>query len=355
MRCSLPVAVLLFLLGPALAAPAAQLDGLRDARYCEIFVLRGTLPDAEAEVYNSIGLNPCPQAKWDRVVPPALADELGATAVFLNGPRHFLMDSVTAVTGAKRTLAGIRMTRVASIPIHTAADLDRSLYADRTIARRNTWRWKQGRRVFELVAPGGDTYVMQSYARIVEPDLTLSDLATIAPRLTTLPDGWRYRTRRLLRPMALGARGAATIIQDDLQNTYQLATTRRRSGKRERRSIHVAGATKSVPSNTEGTVDERGTVTGAPFGQGTIALVGTFTDGTVNARFRLRFPRGEISGTAVLACTTGGDEVDCRGAARFVRGTGAFRDITSGELAVHLHTTADSQSGTLTVDGFATY
>ena len=43
----------------------------------------------------------------------------------------------------------------------------------RILERRNTWHWNRGRRVFELVAPGGTTYVMQSFAQIRDPRLTL--------------------------------------------------------------------------------------------------------------------------------------------------------------------------------------
>jgi hypothetical protein len=247
------------------------------------------------------------------------------------------------------------MTRVAAIPLRSAADLNRSLYADRTIARENVWRWKAGRTVFELVAPGGDTYVMQSYALIVDPALSLGDLGTIGPRLTTLPAGWRYRSRTLRRPLALGADGSATIVQDDLQNTYQLATTTRPAGKRRRRAIHVDGRTKNVPTDTPGTVEDRGTLTGTPFGKGTIVLLGTLADGKLDGTFRLRFPRGEIAGTVVAPFTVADGEIDFVGTARFVRGTGIFRGITGGALKVHDHNTLDGQNGVLEVDGFATF
>ena len=67
------------------------------------------------------------------------------------------------------------------MPIHSAADLAQTTYTDRTVNRTNTWRWKRGRTVFELVAPGGDRYVMQSYAQIVDPGLTLADLPALGP------------------------------------------------------------------------------------------------------------------------------------------------------------------------------
>src|SRR3954467_10122631 len=138
----------------ALAAGAA----LHDARYCEILVLRGAPPKATVAVWNTIGLNRCPAAKWRAFDAGELAKELGATFVVLNGPRHFLMDSATAATGGVRSFHGMRMRKVATIAIRSAAELTQTPYTDRTIGRTNDWRWRSGRTVFELVAPGGDTY-----------------------------------------------------------------------------------------------------------------------------------------------------------------------------------------------------
>src|SRR3954453_22229246 len=148
----------------ATAAALASGSHLRDARYCEILVLRGAPPKATVTVWNTIGLNKCPGKWWQRFDSAALARELGAKFVVLNGPRHFLMDSATATTGTVRRFHGRRMREGAAIPIRSAAELAQTPYTDRTIHRTNTWRWNAGRTVFELIAPGGDVYVMQSYA-----------------------------------------------------------------------------------------------------------------------------------------------------------------------------------------------
>jgi hypothetical protein len=224
-------------------AATKQARGLHDARYCEILELKGSLPHARAVVWNTIGLGTCPASWWNSLSAAALAKELGDTAVVLNGPRHFLMDTASAVTGPVRDFHGQRLTMVASIAIRTVADLSRTPYLDRTITRTNTWRWNSGRTVFELVAPGGDTYVMQSYSQITDPSLTLAQLGGLGPRLA-LPPGWRYRSRTLRRPLVLGAAGAATIVQDPLQNTYQLATTARPVGRRVPHSVAVLRRTR---------------------------------------------------------------------------------------------------------------
>lgn len=205
------------------AANARTIAGgdLHNARYCEVIELQGYPPNATATVWNTIGLNKCPPSQWNALSAETLAQQLGATVVVLNGPRHFLMDSASAVAGRIRSFDGLRARQVATIPIHSVADLVQTPYTNRTIGRTNTWTWNPGRTVFELVTPGGRTYVMQSYSQIVDPKLTLAQLPALGRRLH-LPKGWHYRARRLRCGLVLRARGRATITQDELQNTYQL-------------------------------------------------------------------------------------------------------------------------------------
>jgi hypothetical protein len=206
--------------GFAAASGNHRTEDLRNARYCEVFELRGAIPDAEVVVFNTIGLNNCPAARWHAIDPAKLARRLGATAVILNGPRHFLMDSAAGHLGKPRTIAGIRMRRAASIPIRSAADLVQAPYTERTIERHNTWRWDGGRRIYELLAPNGARYVMQSYAQIRDRHMSVGHLRRLGRRLD-LPAGWRFRTWRLAHELVLRARGSATIVQDDLLDTYQ--------------------------------------------------------------------------------------------------------------------------------------
>jgi hypothetical protein len=337
----------------ATAAALASGSHLHDARYCEILVLRGAPPQATVTVWNTIGLNKCPPQWWRGFDAAALARELGAKFVVLNGPRHFLMDSATASTGRVRSFHGMRMRKLATIPIRTAAELAQTPYTDRTIRRTNTWRWNRGRTVFELVAPGGDVYVMQSYAQIKDPSLRLSSLASLGRRLH-LPLGWRYRTRKLRRPLVLQARGSATVLQDDLENTYQLARVVRR-GKRMRHAVDLTGKTRTVSPATPGTAEDHGSVAGAPFGPGRVVLVGTFGGGRLTATFRLTYPRGSIIGTTSMPYTISGNEIDFAGTSRFTGGTGVYRGIKSGPLATHDHNTLDGQNGNLAVTGSSKY
>lgn len=345
------IAGALLIAGPAAAAPA-PID-FHDARYCEVLELRGEIPNAEVTVWNTIGLNDCPAAKWDAIDAAALAAERGDKLVVLNGPRHFLMDSATGRTGATETFGGIRMRKVATIPITTAADLSQTPYTERTIERHNTWTWQKGRRVFELLAPNGANYLMQSYSQISDPSLTLGQLRGLGSRLS-LPQGWTYRSRVLKRDLTLRAKAQATIIQDNLTNTYQ-RLPRDKSKQRKGHDVSMTAMTKTVGSPSPGTLEDRGTISGEPFGDGTLDLFATFGDnGAVTGPFQIDGEGGSAFGTLAMTAVISGNEITFDGTATFTGGTGRYRGIT-GTAAAHDHNTLDGQNGTVTLTGRVRY
>jgi hypothetical protein len=207
-------------------APAADAkqplvrDGMRNARYCEVFTV-DLAPAPVATVWNSLGLNRCPQTWWGGLDTRALAAEHGSDLALLNGPRAFIMDRAKATDyGPVDTFAGKRMRDVAAIDLATVGLAPPPAFTDVRIDRRNTWTWDAGKKVFELRAPSGRVYVMQSYSRQVDPSLNYSELPGIGLRLG-LPAGWRYRVRRPSGDLKLITNGKATITQDALRNTYQ--------------------------------------------------------------------------------------------------------------------------------------
>jgi hypothetical protein len=214
------VAALATLALASTAGAAIKSSGMRDTRYCEIFTIFLS-PSPIAKVNNSYGLNNCRQGWWASLDPTALAAEAGADLVLLNGPRYWLMDRVSvADPGPISTLGGKEMREVATIELAKVGLAPPPPYTQVKIQRGTKFVFLARRRVFELADPNGRRYVMQSYARIVDPGLRYRKLRGIGEEID-LPDGWSYRSRKLKRKLVLRANGQATIVQDGLRNTYQ--------------------------------------------------------------------------------------------------------------------------------------
>lgn len=201
-------------------------------RYCEYLVVRGKLPKLTADVWNTYGLNKCPAKQWNASDAGALAKSLGALTVALNGPRYWLVNSATVTLPrgfgqVRKFPAGLRMRRIATldVPVHNGVP-GNTPYTEVVVNRRNSFTWSKRYPVYELTAPSGRTYVMQSFARIRDPHLSLGDLHALGARLR-LPAGWRFRERRLRHDLTLTVTRRAIVVQDELQDTYQLVTRAR--------------------------------------------------------------------------------------------------------------------------------
>jgi len=220
------LAFAVLLAAPATGAPPARTTGMFNDRYCEYLVAKSTAAGLVADVWNTYGLDDCPPALWKASDPGALKAQLGAVAVQLNGPRHWLMESASIQLapgfGQVRSFHGLRMRRIASVqvPITNGVPGARP-YTEITVNRANAFVWSRMHPVFELTAPDRSVYVMQSYAQIADPSLRLAQLPGLAARLS-LPAGWHYRERRLRSDLRLATSGRATVVQDAFSDTYQL-------------------------------------------------------------------------------------------------------------------------------------
>jgi hypothetical protein len=218
------IAVYLLLAALPLSAMAeGEVSGVRDRRYCEIFVVRRTGLNLEGDVYNTLGLNDCPQAQRDAIDTAKLKKERRACAIVKNGPRHFVMDRITIERKAQPPVdfQGLKMNFLAVLHFPWRALVDRKPYSEHKVSRRTHFIFDAGEPVYELVTSSGDVYVMQSYSEIVDPSLRMADLQNLGSRLK-LPARWTFRTRVLSNALTVIATGEARIVQDDLQNTYQL-------------------------------------------------------------------------------------------------------------------------------------
>jgi hypothetical protein len=214
--------------GPS--ARTSHLAGLRGARYGEIFLITSGHGQLTAAVYNTTGLNDCPAATWQSLDPVQLAREYEVAAVYLNGPRFWALDRITApAPGSIAWFGGLAARRVAELPIPPGLDptgrAGGRYYRDVTVRRDTEWIFRAERPVYELLAPAGPTYVMQAYSHQVDDSLTGDCLPALGDRLH-LPDGWHYRARIPDRDLTLrSVAGRARVLQDELHNTYMRLET----------------------------------------------------------------------------------------------------------------------------------
>jgi hypothetical protein len=225
---SVAAAVVLALSGSAVAAAATgeRADDLRDKRYCEILLGYSYAAKMNFKVFNTVGYNYCPQKEMYSFNLKAIAKENAADIATLNGPRHWVLDAIdggdVSGSGETKNFGGIEMSKVASqtTALSTVKDGGQAAYTTTQVQRTTVWIYDAGKAVFELLDDQGGVYIMQSYSQQVDRTLKMADLPTLGQRLK-LPTGWSYRTRVLDQALNLSSNGLATILQDDLKNTYQ--------------------------------------------------------------------------------------------------------------------------------------
>ncbi len=194
--------------------------GLFGRRYCELILVQAHTVPLTAEVWNTYPLNNCPESTWLAIDPAKVAKQRGAVAVLRNGPRFWAVDGITKYSSAPlRTvdLGGLGMHPDAVLALGT---LDPTPYVTHAVERNTVFSYRSGRRIYELHAADGSTFVMQSWSEQIDPTLTERDLAGLASRLS-LPAGWTYRWRVLAAPLRVVSTATpALVLQDNLGNSY---------------------------------------------------------------------------------------------------------------------------------------
>jgi hypothetical protein len=206
------------------AAPQRLIDHMRGVRYGEVLAMFLRDTGLEAEVYGTQMLNDCPQELWETLDAEAIAKDMGAVFVKLNGPRYWLLDGlgskVAVVDPVFKDFNGIQMRRIATIPI--GADFAAGPYTIRNVNRGAVFFFDAGKTVYELVDPDGRALVMQARCIGIDPNMTEESLANLGERLA-LPEGWSYRTRVLDAELVVDTSATlATVVQDEFENTYTL-------------------------------------------------------------------------------------------------------------------------------------
>lgn len=191
-------------------------------RYGEVLLVAAGESGPEAVVYNTFPLNDCPAELWDRLDAKTIADENGAVAALMNGPRYWLMSSIGKLgreSMARKTFGGLEMNRQATVRLDS---MNPAPYNVNTVDRKAVFTFDAGREIYELVDPDDQRWIMQTYSQTKDSALTLADLPGLASRLS-LPPGWRYEARTPTAPLVVDTAGRdASVTQDDFANSYSL-------------------------------------------------------------------------------------------------------------------------------------
>lgn len=218
MVCVALLSCLFFISGPSFGG---EQSNMRGKRYCELIIAKTT---NDIAVYNTFGLNDCPDTIWKQIQVNQIQHETGALFVRLNGPRYWVIDGFknsALLDPTVKTFNGLEMRKAGEVLIKgNNFYLVNTPYYEREIKRHTTWIFEAGKPVYELVDSKGHVYVMQSYSTEHYPQ-TEQTLASLAKQLK-LPPGWHFKTGILPKTVMLEAEGdRARVLRDNLLNTYQ--------------------------------------------------------------------------------------------------------------------------------------
>jgi hypothetical protein len=196
----------------------------RGTRYGELFAIFSDGEQFTAHVYGTQLLNDCPQELWESLDPAMIAEDLGALFVKLNGPRYWMLDGLGSkgepIEPVLHEFNGLQMRRIALLAL--GSNPAQIPYTVRKVDRQVIMYFDAGTDVYELIDPQGLTYLMQAYCTGVDATLDEQSLADLADRLA-VPTGWRFQTRVLRDELIVDtSHSVATVLQDELENTYTL-------------------------------------------------------------------------------------------------------------------------------------
>lgn len=220
--------------GSESATPSVS-SNLRNTRYCEIIPSVQDGINVTSTVYNTLGLNDCPEDKWSQITQDEVNEEYGAKQSKLNGPRYWTMDEIIGMGSSVDTPTftfggedGIEMQQRAVLTTKAnQATVGDQTYVPNEVNRDTVFVFKAGQPVFELTDPDGNVYMMQSFATYVDTGLTYEQLPELGSKLQ-LPEGWSFSTRVLDADYNLSTEssdGVAYVVNDNLYNSYQRATS----------------------------------------------------------------------------------------------------------------------------------
>lgn len=210
-----------------------RVKNMRGVRYCEILVSNsadGIMSTLDLTAYNTLMFG-CDEEKWTNLTENEVKDQFSSVMVKLNGPRYWMMDTVTAsskLISEHISLIGNMQMMVVGIVKVSLYDIlckilfgDVTNYVERNVNRHTVYVFRKNSTVYVMTSPVGKTYIMQSYSSQYAP-LTLEGLDNLGTQLNP-PVGWSYRAINITKDLHIPAPNSiGTLINDEFFNSYSL-------------------------------------------------------------------------------------------------------------------------------------
>jgi len=197
------------------------LSHLYNSRYCEFLLVKQIAPTISVDVFNTTGLNECPQDEFDAANPAVITANSGSLIAAKGGPSRWTLDGIRNLpAGDPVDTDGLETRLIGTL---TPPSLVPPPFAEIPISRSTVWNYRRGRTVRILISTTGKKYAMQSYSRATGSTLKESDLNGLGSNPgTRIPDGWEFRTKKVKQKLlTMRTRGAAYIVRDGFANVYQ--------------------------------------------------------------------------------------------------------------------------------------
>ena len=222
---------------PVSSGPTYPSD-MYNYQYCEVLLQVPNSPSG-LPVFNTTGYNNCPD--YSTLTGQAIIDSYNATyspgnpygmpsgaiGFILDWPRNWIFNqAVSKPTGTTQYL--VLDVPEPNVPVTTFGlaafntDISGLAYVPSNVTRDATWTYFANNLIFQLLDPSGNLYVMQSYARFIDPNLTYENLQDVAYMTSQmdLPAGWSYSVAELTQQFDNISQGNAILVQDALGNSY---------------------------------------------------------------------------------------------------------------------------------------
>lgn len=210
-------------------------------QYCEVLL---NVPTSASgyPVFNTTGYGDCPN--YSTLTGQAVIDSYnatyypgnpyglpsGATGFILDWPRNWIFDqavesvppgtSTYLVLNVPSSSLGVPNTTFGFVGFNS--DISGLAYTPSNVVRNATWTYYASNQIFQLLDPSDNLYVMQSYARFIDPGLTYENLQDVdyMTSVMGLPPGWSYSVAQLAQQFDNNSQGNAILVQDALGNSY---------------------------------------------------------------------------------------------------------------------------------------